>query len=266
MRSSTFPESCSSGSSAWPWSTPAWIDSRSPASSSVSSTVRASGGSDLHRGLDVDDRLERLVVDDDRLRAVLRGRLGLADDERDRLAREDDLLARERLRRAVRAGRRDREVGRREHGDDARDGESSASVDAANPRVRLGRQDGARMQQTVDVAVGRVPRRARHLVRRVDPRAGDADHRVAHRSPFARLRERSRARARRAPWRARGGTPPTRSGRRRSRRPERRSRDRRRGRTASRRRRSTPPSRPSGPTSAAAPTSAKPDAGCSTEA
>ena len=37
-RSSTLPESSPPGSSSWPWSTPAWIDSRSPASSSVSST------------------------------------------------------------------------------------------------------------------------------------------------------------------------------------------------------------------------------------
>ena len=43
-------------------------------------------GADLHGGLDVDDRFEWLVVDDDRLRAVLRGCLGLADDERHRLS------------------------------------------------------------------------------------------------------------------------------------------------------------------------------------
>ena len=52
---------------------------------------------DLHRALDVDRRCERLVLDDDELRAVLRGGVGLGDDDRNRLAGEDDLLAGERL-------------------------------------------------------------------------------------------------------------------------------------------------------------------------
>ena len=74
--------------------------------------TRASGASGQHGASSVDDRRERLVLDDDRLGAVLGGRLGLGDDQRDRLAGEDDLLARERLRRPVRA-RVARSAGRR---------------------------------------------------------------------------------------------------------------------------------------------------------
>ena len=62
-----------------------------------------------------------------------------------------------------------------EHRDDTRDGERGVRVDAANARVRLGGEDGPRVQEAVDVAVGRVPRRAGHLVGRVDARARDAD-------------------------------------------------------------------------------------------
>ncbi len=127
-------------------------------------------GARLHRGLDVDDRVERLVVDDDELGAVLGRGFGLGDDERDGLTREDDLLARERLGGPVGAGGREREIGGQEHGHDARDGQSRILVHASNARVCLGREDGSRVQQAVDVAVGRIPRRARDLVRCVDAR------------------------------------------------------------------------------------------------
>ena len=152
-------------------------------------------GAGLHRGLDVDDRLERLVLDERRLRAVLGGGLGLGDDERDGLSGEHDLLARERLGRAVGAGGRDRQVGRGEHGDHAGDGESRLPVDAEDARVRLGREHRARVQEAVDVPVGRVARRPRDLLGRVDTRARDADQaRVVMRSSCARRRADSSAR------------------------------------------------------------------------
>ena len=150
--------------------------------------MRARAAPGLHRRLDVDDCRERLVVDDDGLGAVLGGGLGLGDDERDGLTGEDDLLARERLGGAVGAGRRDREVGRGEHGDDTRNREGRLLVDATDPRMSLGREDGSRVQQAVDVAVGGEARRAGHLVGRVDARPRDADQRVAHASSFARSR------------------------------------------------------------------------------
>ncbi len=143
---------------------------------------------DVHRCLDVDDRRERLVVDEDSLGAVLGRRLRLADDERDRLAREDDLVAGERLGGSVRSGGRDREIGRREHGDDSGEGERRAPVDPANARVRLGCEHGPRVEQAVDVAVGCVARRSRHLVRGVEARSRDADQCIAHRLLPARSR------------------------------------------------------------------------------
>ena len=131
----------------------------------------------LHRRLDVDDRLERLVVDDDELGTVLGRGFGLGDDERDGLTREDDLLARERLGRPVGPGRREREIRGQEHGHDARGRQRGLLVDASDARVRLGREDGPRVQQAVDVAVGRVPRRAGDLVGSVDAWSRDADDR-----------------------------------------------------------------------------------------
>ena len=123
--SSTFAESSFSSPSSLPWSTPAWIDSRSaPAPPPRRRVVRAAAPG--HRVLHVDDRRERLVVDEHDLRAVLGDCLGLADDDCDGLSREDDLLARERLRGAVVAVDCDREVGGRQHGDDARDLEGSS--------------------------------------------------------------------------------------------------------------------------------------------
>ena len=150
-------------------------------------------GARLHRGLDVDDRVERLVVDDDELGAVLGRGFGLGDDERDGLTCEDDLLARERLGRPVGAGRREREVGGQEHGHDTRGGQRRVLVHASDARVCLGRENGPRVQQAVDVAVGRIPRRAGDLVRCVDAWARNADE-VAHEP----LRSRARASARSA--------------------------------------------------------------------
>ena len=50
-----------------------------------------------HRRLEVEHRLERLVVDDHRFGCVLRRGLALGDDQRDRVPHEDDLRARKRL-------------------------------------------------------------------------------------------------------------------------------------------------------------------------
>ncbi len=105
----------------------------------------------LHRALDVDSRRERLVLDDDELRAVLRSCVGLGDDDRDRLAGEDDLLTGERLGRAVGSRRREREIGREQDGDDAGNGECSFSVDREDAGVRLGREDRTSVEETVDM-------------------------------------------------------------------------------------------------------------------
>ena len=88
---------------------------------------RRAGG---QRGLDVEHGGERLGVDDDQRGAVLGRGLGLGDHERDRLAGPHDLLAREWLGGAAGAAGQ-RQVGGGEHGDDARDLERGAAVDAA---------------------------------------------------------------------------------------------------------------------------------------
>ena len=249
-----------------PRSTPAWIDSRSPPVSS-SSAMRASGAPGVIACSTSTTAVERLVVHDDRLDAVLGCRLALRDDDRDRLAREDDLLARERLRGAVVARRRDREVGGGQHRDDAGHRERGVLLDAADARVRLGREDEPRVQQAVDVAVGGEARGAGDLVRRVDPRARDADDALAHRASCARCAARSSARRTTTParWRRYSagaksvavdlGLPDASSssasaGRRNGARADPGHGDRSGCRPAS--------------TSAAAPASAKPDAGCST--
>ena len=194
MRSRTFSESSSAASSSWP-RVDAGVDRLEVACLVVARLDHArERRAGLHRGLDVDDRGERLVLDDDRLGAVLRGGLRLRDHERDWLPGEDDLLARERLRRAVGAGRRDRKVGGGQDRDDAGDLEGAGAVDVDDAGVRLGREHEARVQEPVDVAVRRVARRARDLVGRVASRARDADDRVAHRSSCARSRALSSAR------------------------------------------------------------------------
>ncbi len=143
-------------------------------------------GAGLHRRLDVDDGLEGLVVDDEQLGAVLGCCLGLRDDERHRLSGEHDLLTRERLGGAVGSRRGDREIGGGEHGDDAGHGERGVLVEATDARVRLGREHGPRMEEAVDVAVRGVARRPGHLLRRVEAGTRDAE-RVAHRSSLRAL-------------------------------------------------------------------------------
>ncbi len=157
---------------------------------------------DLHGLLEVHDRVQRLVLDEDELRAVLGCRLALGDDDRDGLAREHDLVARQGLRRAVASADR-RDVPCREHRDHARHLEGGFAVHGTNARVRFRREHGPRVQQPVDVAVRRVPRHARHLLGRVDPRARDADQCLAHASSSARARALASARSTsvRASWR-----------------------------------------------------------------
>ena len=168
----------------------------------------------LHRALDVDSGRERLVLDDDELRAVLRSCVGLGDDDRDRLAGEDDLLTGERLGRAVGSRRREREIGREQDGDDAGNGECSFSVDREDAGVRLGREDRTSVEETVDMCVGGVPRRAGHLLGRIDPGPGDADVRVSHRGPPVLALRPGRARGARPSQRGSVGTRPARSRRR----------------------------------------------------
>ncbi|GIU96042.1 MAG: hypothetical protein KatS3mg012_2499 [Gaiellaceae bacterium] len=97
--------------------------------------------SGLHRRLRVDDGRQRLEVDGDELRRVLCRRLALRDDDRNRLAREDDLLAGERLRGAVGGRARGREVGSRQHRDDSGHLARGVGVDPADERVGLGREN-----------------------------------------------------------------------------------------------------------------------------
>jgi hypothetical protein len=148
----------------------------------------------LHRPFDVDDGVERLVVDHDELGAVLGRGLALGDDDRDRLAREHDLRARERLGGAVVARRLDREVVRGQDGHDSLDREGCVLLHARDRGVSVGRQDEASVQEAVHVAVGGEAGRPGDLLRRVDARASDSDHAVAvlH---AARSRARSSARA-----------------------------------------------------------------------
>jgi hypothetical protein len=149
----------------------------------------------LHRSLDVDDGCEWLVVDGDHLGAVLGGRLGLGDDQRERLPGEDDLLAREWFRSSIRALRREREIGGDENRDDTGNRERCLLVHASDSGVHLGGEDGARVQQAVDVPVRGVAGRARHLLRRVDTGPGDAYECFAHQSSLARCRARASARS-----------------------------------------------------------------------
>ena len=147
-----------------------------------------------HGVLDVDNCRERLVLDDDGLDGVLRSCLTLGDDERDRLSREDDLGACERLGRPIRACAGDREVFGGEDGDDPRHGEGSVTADLPDQRMGLGREHETCVEQPMDLAVSCVARRARHLVGRVDSRTRDADHAFAHR--VAPMRSRARPSAR----------------------------------------------------------------------
>ena len=122
--------------------------------------------------LGVDDRGQRLVVDDDRLERVERLRLRLGDDRRDALAGPLDAVRGERPGRADvvldpgaatgRPGHRHRvvrDVGADEHGDDARHRLGRGRVDRADVGVRVrAAQDGhvghRRELDVVDVVAG----------------------------------------------------------------------------------------------------------------
>jgi hypothetical protein len=103
------------------------------------------------------------------------GRFVLCDDERNRLAGEDHLLASERLGCPVRPHGRGGKVGCNQNCDDAGHRERSLPVDAADSSVRFGRENRASMEKAVDIPVCGVPRRSCHLVRSVDPWARYAD-------------------------------------------------------------------------------------------
>jgi len=149
---------------------------------------------DPHRVFEVDDRCKRLELDDDSLRTVLRGRFGLCDDHRNGLASEDDLLAGERFRGSIRPGGHERQISGRENRDDTRHSQRLVAVHGSNPRVCFRRENETRVQKSVHVPVGGELRRACHLVRSVDSRAGDSDEPLAHDSPLARSAASSSAR------------------------------------------------------------------------
>ena len=117
---------------------------------------------------DIDERLERLVVDLDELGRVDGVRTGVGDHDRDAVALVVDLADREREVLGAlhvlghRPGARHRrlpvvaQVGAGEHGDDALGGRRSRRVDRDDPRVRVraaddGHHDRAREVDVVDV-------------------------------------------------------------------------------------------------------------------
>ncbi len=174
-------------------------------------------GTGLHRRFDVDDSLERLVVDHESLGSVLGRRFGLGDDECHGLPCEDDFLAGERLRGPVGAGRRDRKV--RKRGERQRRRSSRAPPPcrpcgcARAPLLRVpgGRARDRGRSRLLRIASRRSPCRARRRV--------VARRRSACRSSIllCARREPLRARARRRPLQAHDGTRWMRSGHRRSR-------------------------------------------------
>ena len=130
------------------------------------------GGS--HR---VEDRLERLGIDEDGLGAVGCRGLRACDDERDRLAREHGDVSCQRHVAPPAAARDDAKVVRREDRHDAGHGEGGGRVDGPDPRVRVHRRDDPRVEE---------PGRSRlvcgeaggacHLGERVGARSRDPDY------------------------------------------------------------------------------------------
>src|SRR6266508_3781503 len=220
------------------------------------------------RLLQVEHGSQRVVLHDHEIGGILGCGLALGDHDRHRLACEDDLFLGERLRRTVAAASAgQRKVLRGEHGDDAGHRERLFGVDAPDERVCLPAEDESRMEQPGDLLVGGIAGRAGHLLWRVDSRPGNA-YELAHAPGLPSARSRASASARRtttaARWRrysaganrssvtsvwasASSGSTSVSS---------------RNGLLAMP---VTATVVPSGPVSAAAPASANPDAGCSTE-
>jgi hypothetical protein len=119
--------------------------------------------------------LELLGVDDHLVDAVLGGGLGLGDHDRDRLAREDDLLACERLAGAAALSGGDRQIGGGQHGDHARHRLGRLGVDRPDARVRVPGQHQAGVQQAGHGDVGREAGGAAQLRLGVDAAPAYAD-------------------------------------------------------------------------------------------
>ena len=94
----------------------------------------------MSSGLEVEHGLERLELGPDELGCVSCRRFGLGDDDRDRLACVDDLLARERLAGAARAGRLDLQIRRGQDLDHAGRGARLRRLDRNDPRVSFVRE------------------------------------------------------------------------------------------------------------------------------
>ena len=104
--------------------------------------------------LEVEHGLERLELDHDRLGPIMRERLALCHDERNRLSGIDDLLARERLVQPPRPGARQRQLARGQNRDDTGELERGIGADRGDPRVRLVREHEPRVEQSGDLRVG----------------------------------------------------------------------------------------------------------------
>ncbi len=142
----------------------------------------------LGRALGVDDGLERLVLDDDRLGRAARLLGMLGGDERDRLAVVADAVDREHrlVGELEPVGLRARDVGVREHGVDAghRRAPSQMSIDAiARVRVRAAQRVAPEHPGRAEVA--RVRELAVHLRRHVRPRDDGRDARPRASVPAA---------------------------------------------------------------------------------
>ena len=109
---------------------------------------------------------------DDQLRRVLRGGLAVGDDERDRLAREDDLVRGQRLRLSS-GSADDAEVRGGQDGPHSAYLERRAGVDRDDAGVGVGTQHRSRVQQPAVRGIGGIRGAAPHLLGRVQPTPPD---------------------------------------------------------------------------------------------
>ncbi len=128
-----------------------------------------------HGRLEVSDDRQALGVDHDLGHRIGGGGFRLGDDEGDRVAHEQRLVACERLEHPHVVGAGDRQVGRRQDGHDARHGEGGRCVDRADPGVGVDARHDPGMEQAGPALVGGVAGRAADLLLRIDPGKRQAD-------------------------------------------------------------------------------------------
>ncbi len=136
-------------------------------------------GAGIGGGLRVEDRLERLGIDEDGLGAIRRRGFRACDDQGDRLAREHGDVPCQRHGAPPIANRDDAEVVRCEDRDDAGHGEGGGGVDGSDPRVRVhGRHDPRVEEPSGRRLVCGEAGGARDLGERVGARSRDPDDAV----------------------------------------------------------------------------------------